>query len=469
MKSRHVFILIVFLAVFDLISINVGLSTVNLAGWLTGLNLYGAIQVWAVINFSWLLSAVINRVYTQRNVQSREVMYSKSIITFITQVFLAGLLFLIFPKYFQFDIAIFYALVFGFAGITVVRFTTGIFERYYLEMDNYKKKVAILGSGEMGLKLERFFLDHKLSVKLAGPFPEAEAEYQEVDHLNGSALGQDIRYAIEHHLDEVYTTHFPGENQMVDELVEFAERHCVRVKFVSPEVLSSSKSFMQNNQNFVLNGLYDGIPILVNRPEPLYALSNRIIKRLFDIVFSLFVIVFILSWFLPIMAFLIRMESKGPVFFRQPRSGRDNKTFLCYKFRSMQVNTNSHSQQAIKNDPRVTKIGAFMRKTSIDELPQFINVLMGNMSVVGPRPHMVKHTEQYSAIIESYMLRHLLKPGITGWAQVSGFRGETREKGQMEGRVQHDIWYMENWSLLLDFQIVYKTVINAVKGEENAF
>ena len=156
-------------------------------------------------------------------------------------------------------------------------------------------------------------------------------------------------------------------------------------------------------------------------------------------------------------------------FFKQMRSGEENKEFWCYKFRSMRVNKDSDKVQATLNDPRKTRLGNFMRKTSIDELPQFINVLLGDMSVVGPRPHMLKHTEEYSKLIDKYMVRHLVKPGITGWAQVTGFRGETKELWQMEGRVERDIWYLEHWTFMLDLYIIYKTVKNAVRGEKEAY
>ena len=169
------------------------------------------------------------------------------------------------------------------------------------------------------------------------------------------------------------------------------------------------------------------------------------------------------------MAIIIKSESAGPILFRQKRSGKNNKAFWCYKFRSMKVNKTSDKLQATKNDARVTKVGAFLRKTSIDELPQFLNVLAGNMSVVGPRPHMLTHTDEYRHIIDQYMVRLFLKPGITGWAQINGYRGETKNHDQMKNRVEHDIWYMENWSIKQDIKIIYKTLVNAIKGEENAY
>lgn len=211
------------------------------------------------------------------------------------------------------------------------------------------------------------------------------------------------------------------------------------------------------------------VPVLYIRQEPLAQPENRMLKRLFDIVFSLLFLCTLFPIIFIIIGTAIKISSPGPIFFKQKRSGEEGKEFWCYKFRSMRVNKDSDKLQATKNDPRKTRLGNFMRKSNIDELPQFINVLLGDMSVVGPRPHMLKHTEEYSKLIDKYMVRHLVKPGITGWAQITGFRGETKELWQMEGRVERDIWYLEHWTFMLDLYIIYKTVKNAVKGEKEAY
>lgn len=211
------------------------------------------------------------------------------------------------------------------------------------------------------------------------------------------------------------------------------------------------------------------VPFLKLLKEPLSSPRKQILKRVFDILFSLFVITFILSWLLPIVAIIIKLESKGPVFFLQKRSGLNNEPFNCIKFRSMSVNEVADLQIAKKNDSRVTKFGAFMRKTSVDELPQFINVFLGDMSVVGPRPHMLSQTEQYSKITKKYMTRHVVKPGITGWAQVMGSRGEIFSDRDMEKRIEKDIWYIQHWSFFLDLKIIFLTFYNIVKGDEQAY
>jgi len=198
-------------------------------------------------------------------------------------------------------------------------------------------------------------------------------------------------------------------------------------------------------------------------------MAGRIKKRLFDIVFSIMVSILLLSWLIPLMAILIKLDSRGPVFFVQLRSGINNRPFLCFKFRSLKLNNESDTKQVTQNDNRFTRLGKFLRKTNLDEMPQFLNVMMGDMSIVGPRPHMLKHTDEYSQLIGEYMVRQFLKPGITGWAQVNGYRGETKQVYLMHKRVEHDLWYMEHWSLWLDIRIIFMTIVNAIKGEKNAF
>jgi len=275
-----------------------------------------------------------------------------------------------------------------------------------------------------------------------------------------SGVSSAIDVCTRHNVTEIYSTISPEENKAVKLLLNHANKKCIRFKMVAGIATNVSL-----NQPFGYNSISDSI--LSN--EPLQYLGNRLIKRGFDIVFSSVVLVFIMSWLLPIIGVLIKLESKGPVLFKQLRSGKNNKPFYCYKFRSMLQNTDADSKQASRNDQRITRIGSFLRRTSLDEFPQFFNVLKGDMSIVGPRPHMIKHTDEYSSLIGVYMLRHFVKPGVTGWAQVNGFRGETQTLRQMEKRIEKDIWYLENWSFGIDVKAILLTVLNAVKGEENAF
>ena len=197
--------------------------------------------------------------------------------------------------------------------------------------------------------------------------------------------------------------------------------------------------------------------------------SNRFIKRAFDVSVSSLFLCTLFPFIYIFVAIGTKLTSRGPVLFLLERSGENGQRFRCIKFRSMRVNADADRVQATRDDPRKTRFGDFLRRSSIDELPQFINVLRGDMSIVGPRPHMLQHTEQYSKLINKYMVRHLIKPGITGWAQVTGYRGETHSLSQMEGRVRRDIWYLENWSLLLDIRIIFMTVWNALRQDENAY
>jgi len=207
--------------------------------------------------------------------------------------------------------------------------------------------------------------------------------------------------------------------------------------------------------------------VLTARKEPMENVFNLFLKRAFDVVFSLGVIMLIFPWLFPFIMLAIKFTSRGPVFFKQKRTGRNNKEFYCYKYRTMHVNKESDTLQASHNDSRITSIGKYLRDFSIDELPQFFNVLLGDMTVVGPRPHMLKHTLDYSKVVDKFMVRHFVKPGITGLAQVKGYRGETKNTDKMVKRVNHDLWYMENWSFFLDIKIIFLTVFSIFKGNDN--
>tara|TARA_R110002073_G_scaffold305584_1_gene474647 strand:+ start:1666 stop:2646 length:981 start_codon:yes stop_codon:yes gene_type:complete len=268
-------------------------------------------------------------------------------------------------------------------------------------------------------------------------------------------------YIVENNVDEIYCSVSELKNNQLTEFINFADNNLKTLKFIP-----DNKNIFSKKLTFEY---YDYIPILSLRDIPLHNPLNAALKRLFDIIFSLVVIVGILSWLAPIIALIIRLETKGPVYFRQKRNGIDNKEFYCYKFRSMAPNEHADSLMAVKNDMRTTKVGKFIRRTSIDELPQFYNVLFGNMSVVGPRPHMVKHTNEFANKVDKYMLRHFVKPGITGLAQVRGYRGEIETDIDILNRTKFDIFYIENWSLFMDLKIIVQTVLNAISGEKKAY
>lgn len=270
-------------------------------------------------------------------------------------------------------------------------------------------------------------------------------------------------FAVQNRIDILYCALPASYREEITELMEFCERNTIRFR-----IIPSPDSFIPVVKATDLT-FHGAVPVSRLRNEPLDRRWNRLLKRSFDIIFSFLVITLVFSWLFPLLAVLIKLSSKGPVFFKQTRLGERKKKFVCYKFRSMQINQEADSKQATRDDPRITKLGAFLRRSNLDELPQFFNVLMGQMSVVGPRPHPLKLNDQFRDIIDKYMVRHFVRPGITGWAQVNGFRGETRTPELMEKRVDLDIWYLENWSFLLDLKIVVKTVTNMLKKDEMAY
>jgi putative colanic acid biosysnthesis UDP-glucose lipid carrier transferase len=213
-----------------------------------------------------------------------------------------------------------------------------------------------------------------------------------------------------------------------------------------------------------------GIMSLGNTEEcPLDRPTKKLLKRCFDIVFSLFVILLILSWMLPLLALLIKLTSKGSVFFVQPRTGYNNATFRCLKLRTMRENHEADTMQARLNDDRITWPGKYLRRFSLDELPQFYNVLIGDMSIVGPRPHMLFHTKEFSKEIENYQTRHAVRPGITGLSQVMGYRGEITDKYALRNRIRFDFFYLKNWSFIMDSYIIFRTIKLLLFGDRRAY
>lgn len=336
------------------------------------------------------------------------------------------------------------------------------FVKIYRRKGGNRRTVALVGDGSNMVELyEEMTADPTSGFKVVGYFAEHPSDnYPKECHYLGTPQ-EVIPYLKKSKAEQLYCGLASSHSKEIMPIISYCENNLIHFYSV-PNV----RNYLKRRMHLELIG---NVPVLDIRQEPLAQPENRLAKRLFDIVFSLLFLCTIFPIIFIIIGLAIKITSPGPIFFKQKRSGEGNKEFWCYKFRSMRVNKDSDKVQATLNDPRKTRLGNFMRKTSIDELPQLINVLLGDMSVVGPRPHMLKHTEEYSKLIDKYMVRHLVKPGITGWAQVTGFRGETRELWQMEGRVERDIWYLEHWTFMLDLYIIYKTVKNAVRGEKEAY
>jgi putative colanic acid biosynthesis UDP-glucose lipid carrier transferase len=329
-----------------------------------------------------------------------------------------------------------------------------VLKKYRRLLGGNVRRVVILGLNEKTKELENFFTQNT-------EYGYALVKRYDIKHDEDKQIEAVFKEIIESNIDEIYASVNALSDSCMAKVIGFADNNLKVLKF-----LPDNKEIFGKKLDF---SYYGYLPILSLRKIPTDEPFNKFIKRAFDILLSLLVIVFVVSWLTPILGIFIKLETKGPVFFKQKRNGLDYKEFYCYKFRSMMPSLTADLYQATKGDTRVTKVGRIIRKTSMDELPQFINVLKGDMSVVGPRPHMVSHTHMYAERIDKFMVRHFVKPGITGLAQVSGYRGEVETDSDIINRVKHDIFYLENWSIFMDLRIVFQTVFNAVKGEKKAY
>lgn len=319
--------------------------------------------------------------------------------------------------------------------------------------------VVIVGTNQTARRLyDEMLSDPGFGYRVRGFFDTDTPQDFDFTYLGN--LDDFCDYVKTHQVDEVYFTLSGSREKELSQTVKVADDNFITFYYVPQISKYISRGFTIDN--------ISSVPVLCQVNNPLGHPLNRAFKRSFDLLFSSAFLIVSPLIFIPV-AIGVKMSSPGPVFFKQLRSGYRGRTFKCWKFRTMRVNDDADKAQATANDSRKTKFGDFLRRTSIDELPQFINVWLGDMSVVGPRPHMLKHTEDYSQIISHYMVRHLVKPGITGWAQVCGYRGLTDEVWKMEKRVEHDVWYIEHWNSVLDLKIIARTVLNAVRGEDNAF
>lgn len=320
---------------------------------------------------------------------------------------------------------------------------------------NYRN-VIIIGYTPEAISLKEFF---ETRTEYAYHFLGFFSENEENIEIKGK-YEDAKKFVLENKINEVYCSLNDLSKEKLNDLVDFMDGLNVSLKFIP-----DNKDIISKNLKI---DYYELFPVLSLKNSVLNEPEIAFIKRIFDIFLASIIIIFVLSWVVPILGLLIKLESKGPVFFKQGRPGINQKEFQCYKFRSMVMNKTSENE-TVKNDPRITKIGQFMRKTSIDELPQFFNVLIGDMSIVGPRPQLWIHNNEYQNKIKKYFVRHSVKPGITGLAQVSGYRGEINSDLDMENRIKFDVFYIENWSIFLDIKIIFQTIISIFKGDEKAY
>jgi len=332
-------------------------------------------------------------------------------------------------------------------------------KRYRQYLNGNNRRVLIIGNTKGAQELKTFFTYKKeYGYNLLGVFSSNFSE-----GTSGN-IEDAIAFMSENEsIDEIYCAMDELSEKEINTFVKYAELNQCNIKFIPKTTNFFSKRLKTDFYNY--------LPVLSIQEVALNSPFNRVLKRAFDVVFAIFIIVFLLSWLSIILFIFIKLESKGPLFYKHKRNGINYKEFNCYKFRSLHVNSKEGEDYVKEGDIRVTKIGRFLRKTSLDELPQFINVLKGEMSVVGPRPHMLSYTDAYSKKIDPYnfIFRHNVKPGITGLAQVKGFRGEVKSDEDIINRVKYDIFYIENWSILLDLDIIVKTIIGVLKGDEKAY
>jgi len=410
------------------------------------------------INFAWLISANVFNAYKA----DRQIFKKKILFTYIKTVVFFFFLFLLFFQVIKFNYYprddIKYLFVVFLFSIVLWRFLFYYFFQYYRTLGYNYRNVIIVGYNETAEKLKDYFDNNPWAgYRFNGFFT-----YKESDNKNIVGDFSAIEdFVGKNKVNEIYIMTNDIQNSIYKIISSITGKYPVKIRFV-PDL----SDFSYRSIKLVD---YDMVPVIKIQHGPLNFWYNRWIKRLFDVVISLTVIVFVLSWVVLLLFVIDYFTDREGVFFTQLRSGLNNKSFTVIKFRTMRKNNEAHIKQVTVDDKRVTKVGRFLRKTSMDELPQFFNVLVGQMSIIGPRPHMLIHTEKFKSYVNKFMIRHIVKPGITGYAQVRGLRGEIKLDKDIKERIKLDIFYIENWSLSLDTKIIFLTLFNILKGDEKAY
>ncbi len=402
-------------------------------------------------NLTWIFLVMVSTPYSVTKSWSISKIVKSQMAFLFVHLLVVASLFVFFNKtYSIFQILFLYLL---FVPLFFLFRVVVFYLRKVLTSEISEKNYILIGKNDLSNEIRKYFLMNPESgYKFLGyfEFGSGTFDYHEIQEFCERKEVHEIYYCLPN-----------APKSEVEQLVNYGLNSLVKIKLIVESSFSQQQSISLDK--------YEIQPGLNLVTIPLDDSRNQLIKRIFDIVFSGIFVVTIMSWLVLLIGLIIKLDSKGPVFFVQLRSGEGNRPFKCLKFRSMKVNQEADTKQATKDDPRITKLGHFLRKSSIDELPQFINVLMGSMSVVGPRPHMLKHTEEYSKLIDKFLGRHYVKPGITGLAQCMGYRGETRDLADMENRVRLDRHYIENWTFWLDIKIIFLTIVSLIRGSDKAF
>ncbi len=409
------------------------------------------------INFSWLIIAYITNFYHTYRFTDFTKLMTRLVIQFSIFSLANISYYAITQQQLSIDIQTKIATSVFLGLLATLMFFYFSLKIYRTHGGNYRR-VVIIGNSINDKKLKDFFTSRtEFGYQFLGFF--SDKTFKNKDYIG--TIDQAFKFISNNMVDEIYCSLDELTKEQIRKFIKFSDENYKTLKFTP-----KSDHFFINEAQVEY---YDYLPIVTLRKNPLAKPFEGFVKRAFDILFSLIIIITLLSWLTPILWILIKLESKGPLFFKQIREGLNGNQFSCYKFRSMLQNDFEELKQTEKNDVRITKIGKIIRKTSIDELPQFINVFLGQMSVVGPRPHMLAQGEKFKAVVNKYSVRYFIKPGITGLAQVKGFRGEIETVSDIKNRVKFDLFYIENWSFLLDIKIIFQTIFNALKGEKNAY
>lgn len=454
-KGRYGYLVNILTTIADFILLNLVyilvVNTVNNVGE------FNDKVIWLLLNISYCPA-----IFMFPDVHKKRILFADKLMIILVQTFMVHcLVMLTFTSIISYDavpmrVYAYFYLIF-YLSLAVWWITSRKIIKLFRRRGRNFKRIIIIGwNGTAKMLYDEILSDPGYGYKILGIFDNEE----HADRAMTGTLQEIEDFVVANNIDEIYCAQ-PSEEENVGDIIKIADRHDVQFFYV-PLI----SGFMTTSFSLTSMG---NLPIMVYRPNPLQFWLYRLIKRIFDICFSLVVIALVSVTVLIPIIFAIKLSSRGPVLFKQRRTGYRGREFTCLKFRTMKVNSQADTVQATKDDPRKTRVGDFLRRTSLDELPQFLNVLWGDMSVVGPRPHMVSQTNEYKKLIDKYMVRHIIKPGITGLAQVSGYRGQTEKLWQMQKRVEYDVTYIENWSLWLDVKIIIRTIVNAILGEKNAF
>lgn len=413
----------------------------------------------------WFLSAKLTSLYND----FRTVTFIEELLallpSLLTQLlFLSILLFFLNDTFYARTFCITYTALLG-SIITAKMYLTRKLLQYWHRQGIHQKNLTIVGESE-AVKgfIELIESNVQFGYQVVGILTDRDSTRENPTLEHTLSYLRNLVYRT--HIDELIIVSGQFKENYMRGLIEWADTKGILVRF--------TPDFFQFSSSRYSFEIFGGFPLITVRCTPLETDQWWLLKRAFDIIFSLLFLGLVASWLFPLIALAIAIDSKGPIFFIQKRWGQKGRDIQVWKFRTMYhkapiTDLTGKFHQTTANDERITCVGKFLRKTNLDELPQFINVLTGDMSVIGPRPHAIKHSEETAPLIDNYMIRHRIKPGITGWAQVNGFRGETRELDLMRKRVDYDIWYLENWSLFLDFKILVRTVYGMMKGDPNAY